>query len=174
MLNISSFVVAVVGVAGLLFSLRQAYRARLRQFEEKYIERYWDILGKLSLPALSISDQSPGSDDERAIRSYIFLCEDELQMRKNGYISDSAYYEWSSGMVDQFKQPMFREVWGRIKEESGERQKQGAPPYENLTCLLDETMDKDTLGIEIWKKADPLAQDPLVRTIRGLKGITGV
>jgi hypothetical protein len=34
MLNIFSFVVALIDVVGVLFSLRQAYRARLRQFEE--------------------------------------------------------------------------------------------------------------------------------------------
>ena len=91
MLNIFSFVVAIIGVVGLLFSLRQAYRARLRQFEEKYVERYWSILDSLSLAALSISDQLPDHDDEVTIRKYIFLCEDELQMRKNGYISDETY-----------------------------------------------------------------------------------
>jgi hypothetical protein len=58
MLNIFSFVVAIIGVVGLLFSLRQAYRVRLRQFEEKYVERYWSILDSLSLAALSISDQT--------------------------------------------------------------------------------------------------------------------
>jgi hypothetical protein len=92
MLNILSFVVAVVGVVGLLFSLRQAYRARLRQFEEKYVERYWSILDKLSLEALRLSGQSLTSEDEQAIRRYILLCEDELEMRKSGYISDATYY----------------------------------------------------------------------------------
>lgn len=174
MLNILSFVIAFVGVVGLLFSLRQAYRARLRQFEEKYVERYWDILGELSLAALSISDQSPGPDDELAIRRYIFLCEDELQMRGNGYISDATYYEWANGMVDQFSQPMFRHVWDRVRNEAREQQKQGAPFYENLRRLLDEPAGKAVPVIESWKKADPLAQGPLVRMIRGLKGITGV
>lgn len=173
MLNIFSFVVAIIGVVGLLFSLRQAYRARLRQFEEKYVERYWSILDSLSLAALRISDQLPDHDDEVTIRKYIFLCEDELQMRKNGYISDETYYEWADGMLDQLKQPMFKEVWDRIQDEANQH-KRGVFAYENLRNLLDATTEKGTWDIEALRRADPLKQLATVRTIRGLKGITGV
>lgn len=172
-LNIFSLVVAIIGVVGLLFSLRQAYRARLRQFEEKYVERYWSILDSLSLAALIISDQLPDHDDEKTIRKYIFLCEDELQMRKNGYISDETYYEWSDGMLDQLKQPMFKEVWDRIQDEANQH-KRGVFAYENLRNLLDATSEKGTWDIEALRRADPLKQLATVRTIRGLKGITGV
>lgn len=173
MLNIFSFVVAVIGVVGLLFSLRQAYRARLRQFEEKYVERYWSILDSLSLAALSVSDQSPEHNDEVTIRKYIFLCEDELQMRKNGYISDATYYEWADGMLDQFRQPMFKQVWDQTQDEANQH-KRGAFAYENLRALLDATSEKGTWDIEALKRADPLKRPAAVRTIRGLKGITGV
>jgi hypothetical protein len=173
MLNILSFVVAVIGVIGLLFSLRQANRARLRQFEEKYVERYWSILDSLSLAALSVSDQSPNHTDEVTIRRYIFLCEDELQMRKNGYISDATYYEWADGMLDQFKQPMFKEVWDQIRDEANQH-KRGVFAYENLAALLETTTEKGTWDIEALKRADPLKRPVAVRAIRGLKGITGV
>jgi hypothetical protein len=173
MLNLLSFIVAVIGVIGLLFSLRQAYRARLRQFEEKYVERYWSILDSLSLTALRISDQSPDRDDEVTIRNYIFLCEDELQLRKNGYISDATYYEWADGMLEQFRQPMFTEVWDRIQDKDNQH-KRGAFAYENLRCLLNAVAGKDTWDIEDLKRADPLKRPAAVRTIRGLKGITGV
>lgn len=173
MLNILSFIVAVIGVIGLLFSLRQAYRARLRQFEEKYVERYWSILDGLSLAALSISDRSLDHDDEVTIRKYIFLCEDELQLRKNGYISDATYYEWADGMLEQFRQPMFTEVWDRIQDK-GNQHKRGAFAYENLRCLLDAVAGKDTWDREDLKQVDPLKRPAAVRTIRGLKGITGV
>jgi hypothetical protein len=173
MLNILSFVVAVIGVTGVLFSLRQAYRARLRQFEERYVERYWSILDSLSLAALSIAKLSPDRDDELAIRKYIFLCEDELQMRKNGYISDSTYYEWADGMLDQFRQPMFAEVWNQVRSKAGEH-KEGAFAYENLKSLLDSVAGKENWIRDDLKRADPLRSYTVVRAIRGLKGITGV
>jgi hypothetical protein len=171
-LNILSFVVAIIGVVGLLFSLRQAYRARLRQFEERYVERYWSILDSLSLAALSISDQLTDHDDEKTIRKYILLCEDELQMRKNGYISDETYYEWADGMLDQLQQPMFKEVWDRIQDEA-KQHKRGVFPYENLRNL-DATTEKGMWDIAALKRGDPLKQPATVRTIRGLKGITGI
>jgi len=173
MLNIFSFIVAVVGVTGLLFSLRQANLARLRQFEGKYVDRYWSILDSLSLGALSISDHSPGPDDEEAIRRYIFLCEDELQMRKSGYISDATYYEWADGIVDQFRQPMFKDVWDRVRGKD-DQYKPGAFPYENLRFLLSTTTKQDTWGFEDLRRADPLEQSAAVRMIRGLRSITGV
>jgi hypothetical protein len=111
MLSLFALIISVFGFFGLLFSLRQTYRARLRQFEEKYVERYWSILDDLSLSALRMSDQEPDASEEKIIRKYLFLCEDELQMRKNGYISDSTYEEWADGMRDQLAQPMFKKVW---------------------------------------------------------------
>jgi hypothetical protein len=78
-----------------MFGLRQSYRERIRQFESMYVERYWKILDQLSLKAIkALPTGRIGRADEKAIRSYILLCEDELQMRKNGYVSDSAYYAW--------------------------------------------------------------------------------
>jgi hypothetical protein len=169
LLNVISLIVAVCGLSGLLFSLRQSYRARLRQFEEKYVERYWSMLDRLSLEALSVSKQKPDRDDEEAIRRYILLCEDELQMRKNGYISDSTYLEWADGMLDQFKQPMFRDVWGSIlKEHPGQH---GVFPYVNLRRLL-ETNAKEKS--DVLKEADPLHMRRPARMIRGLIGIAGV
>lgn len=173
MLNILSFAVAVIGVIGVLFSLRQAYRARLRQFEEKYVERYWSILDCLSLEAMSVAEMSPGRDDELAIRRYIFLCEDELQMRKNGYISDSTYCEWADGMLEQFRQPMFSEVWDQVRKEADER-KEGAFAYENLKSLLDSVAGKESWDNDDLCRADPLKSHTAVRFVRGLKGIAGV
>lgn len=173
MLSILSFVVAVAGVIGALFSLRQSYRARLRQFEEKYVQRYWAILDALSLAALSLSGLPPGPDDEKVIRQYILLCEDELQVRKAGYISDATYTEWADGMIGQLRQPMFAQVWEKIQEEA-KRPHRGAFPYENLQNLLAVTAEENTPHGKLPKRADPLKMHGVVRFIRGLKGIAGV
>jgi hypothetical protein len=167
-LSVISLVVAVFGLLGLLFSLRQSYRARLRQFEEKYVERYWSILDELSLEALSLSDSDPDRNDERAIRRYILLCEDELQMRKSGYISDSTYEEWVAGMRDQLTQPMFKAVWERVKKEGISEEDDGAFPYANLRHLLAAQNYKS------GGSGDPLQRRAPLRVIRGLKGIGGV
>ena len=166
MLNVISLIVAIFGLMGLLFSLRQSNRARLRQFEEKYVERYWSILDGLSLDALKLSGREVGQDDEKVIRKYINLCEDELQIRKNGYISDATYEEWADGMIGQFKQPMFKEVWEHVQAEEAHNEP-GAFPYANLRRLLQDGEFRSGSPV------DPLRMRAPVKAIRGLKGIRG-
>jgi hypothetical protein len=156
---VAALVISVLGIIGLLTGLRQTYLARLRQFEEKYVERYWAILDGLSLPALSLTDQVVDEDDEKVIRKYIFLCEDELQVRSAGYISDSSYREWADGMLSQFRQPMFAEIWGKAKKEWDADERRAAFPFKHLDHLL----DKDDID-----DGDPNKMHLPARAFRGL------
>jgi hypothetical protein len=61
--DIALFITAI-GVLGVVVGLRQSYLERLQQFEEKYVERYWKILDRLSLDALR-----PDSASKRVTRS---------------------------------------------------------------------------------------------------------
>jgi hypothetical protein len=64
----------------------------LQLFEERYVERYWDIIDHLSLDALKGLRPDPLPEaDNKTIRCYILLCEDQLEMRGSGYISDQTY-----------------------------------------------------------------------------------
>jgi hypothetical protein len=158
-----ALVVTALGVLGVMVGLRQSYRERLRQFESLYVQRYWKILDQLSLEAVKASPTADaGCEDEKAIRNYILLCEDELQMRRNGYISDSTYRVWADGMRDQLSQPMFKKIWAQVKEEAKEHQ---TFPYEHLRQLLNESTSNT---------GDPLAMSSLRRKIRGLSGLSGV
>lgn len=119
-----SLVVTAVGVLGAWFSLRQSYHDRLHQLESRYVDRYWKITEQLTLDALRATRQTPdhevnvNPEDEKAIRSYIILCEDEIEQRANGYITDTTYSEWIEGIHQQFSNnPMFSKVWGDTKSE---------------------------------------------------------
>lgn len=149
-----ALIVTAVGVLAAVFGLRQSNRERLRQFEAMYVERYWSIVDQLSVEALSAaSPETISASDVKSIRAYLFLCEDELEMRGRGYIADSTYRIWREGAVSQFNQPMFQEVWRQVT-------KQAAFPYQHLTKLLD--------GPESY---DPLTARFLRRWLRGLTGI---
>jgi len=101
--DIALFVTAI-GVLGVVYGLRQSYRQRLRQFEAMYIRRYWSLLDIFSLDLLIGSALGQiSTDDEKAIRSYFFLCEDELEMRAKKYIADSTYRAWAAGMLEQLE-----------------------------------------------------------------------
>ncbi len=147
-------IVTAVGVFAAVFGLRQGNRERLRQFEAMYVQRYWSILDQLSLDALAgLSKGSPNESDLKAIRAYLFLCEDELEMRGRGYIADTTYRIWADAAVTQLRQPMFHAVWTQVLKES-------TFPYKHLYALCSQ----------------PETYDPLVarfarRWLRGLAGI---
>lgn len=140
-----SLISLAVGILGgwisFVFTWWRSYRQQVRQFEAKYVERYWKILDQLSLHALRATRKDPNlrvrvrPDDEKAIRSYILLCEDELEQRAAGRISNTTFREWRDGIHDQFKNPMFRKIWMKTKAEL-------TFPYKHLGELLeDKTYD---------------------------------
>ena len=91
-----ALIIAAIGASGAVFALRQAYRQRQHQIEAMYVQRFWAIYDRFSLAALSKNPpngQLP-EDDEKAIRAYIRLCEDELEVRAEGWVSDTAYMLW--------------------------------------------------------------------------------
>ncbi len=117
--DIALFVTAI-GVLGVVFGLRQSYLERLQHFEWKYVDRYWQILDRLSLDVLKGIRPGPMSvTDNESTRCYILLCEDELEMRGNGYISDQTYDLWADGIRTQFQQSPFKEIWMQVQEEAG-------------------------------------------------------
>jgi hypothetical protein len=149
-----ALIVTAAGVLAAVFSLRQSNRERLRQFEAMYVQRYWSVLDQLSLDALAGSTKDPPSEaDLKAIRAYLFLCEDELEMRGRGYIADSTYKIWSDAALAQLQQPMFRAVWEEVLKES-------TFPYKHLLSLCSQP--------EFY---DPLAVGFARRWVRGLVGI---
>jgi hypothetical protein len=156
-------IVAALGAIGVMFGLRQSYRERIRQFESMYVKRYWDIYDHLSLKAIRGSSTARiGRGDEKAIRNYILLCEDELQMRRSGYISDSTYYVWADGMRLQLSQSMFKDIWSRVRDEAKANE---AFAYKHLVTLLAAT-DSEA--------GDPLSTQPFMRRVRGLRGWRGI
>lgn len=127
------------------------------------MDRYWKIVDGFSLKVLRGSACDVVSEeDDRNIRAYILLCEDELEMRKNGYISDNTYDLWADGIRCQFEQAMFRDVWEEVKEET---RKNCTFPYEHLSVLLDA---------KTVRAGDPLKMVHWRRWVRGLAGLRWV
>ncbi|MDI5975993.1 hypothetical protein [Amycolatopsis magusensis] len=95
------FVTSTVMIASLIvaaLSVRAAKRQRLRQFETVYVQRYWALMDRLSLDALRgepVGDLV--DDDQRAVRAYLRLCEDQLDLRRRGWLSASTWLIWAEG-----------------------------------------------------------------------------
>ena len=92
MLRSIATLITAVGVLLGVLTLRASLRQRLRQFESFYVARYWHLMDGLSLAALRGDEQSDVSDDdEKVVRSYIRLCEDECELRRDGWIGDATW-----------------------------------------------------------------------------------
>jgi hypothetical protein len=149
--------VAAAGVVIGLFGLRRSHRSRLRQFESVHVRRYWSIMDRISLDALSnAACTKPDQADERAIRAYLQLCEGELRMRKQGYIADATYEIWAGWMRTQLRHPMFAAVWNKDTRES-------SFPYGHLKALCDSD-----------GRYDPLKRGRILRWLRRPSGRSGV
>jgi hypothetical protein len=138
---------AAVAFAGLAF--RASLQQRLRQFEGMYIQRYWSLMDRLSLPAtrgdihLQIEDS-----DEKVIRAYFRLCEDQLELRQNGWISDRSWRIWSAGITAQLHEPLFNHLWRKVDAEAKARVPEGVPPRFALlrVLIVDEHEDPCEMG----------------------------
>ena len=161
-----ALIVTAIGVLGVVIGLRQSYRERLRQFESRYVERYWKILDELSLEAVkgALSGKVIKSD-EKAIRSYISLSEDELEMRHYGYIADSTYEQWGKGILSQLKKGGFDCVWKQVQHEI-----EAEDPHEFTYISILMNADKVKAG----DNNDPLKMDRWQRMLRGLRGLKGI
>lgn len=105
-----------VGVFLAWLTLRAARRQRLRQFETIYVQRYWTLMDGLSTDAAA-GRRSGGlaESDEKIARAYIRLCEDELELRREGWISAVTWRIWRDGIAAQMGRWPFCEAWNRIE-----------------------------------------------------------
>ncbi|WP_328610567.1 hypothetical protein OG943_16060 [Amycolatopsis sp. NBC_00345] len=118
--NIAS-VITTVSVFLAMLSLRASQQQRRRQFETLYVQRYWALMDKLSLDALrGVPMRDVGEDDERVMRAYVRLCEDQLELREKGWIGDSTWQIWAEGMRAQLQRWPFATVWKEMQQVPGE------------------------------------------------------
>lgn len=109
----------IVAIVSLILSLRASKRQRQRQFEAMYVQRYWVLMDRLSLDAYrGIGGDELSDEDQRAILAYFRLCEDQLEVRQNSWISDSTWNIWSGGMLDQIRRWPYKHVWAWVDEEA--------------------------------------------------------
>ncbi|MGP5523684.1 hypothetical protein ACTXM3_10360 [Glutamicibacter arilaitensis] len=101
----------VVGVILIFFQIVGERSARHREFENMYVQRYWSITERL--PSAFVIGRTDYELDELqtiAMRDYVSLCEDELDLRKRGFITDRTWAVWRTGISAIGSDPRIREV----------------------------------------------------------------
>ncbi|MFG2794056.1 hypothetical protein [Streptomyces sp. NPDC048419] len=151
-----AFATGVVALAALITSSAGATRARVKAIEDAYIDRYWQILDRFPADALVAEDGTGCCGEElKAVRLYLRLCEDELELRQLGWVGRKSWQQWCSGIRAQLSQWPIAAEWAPVRD--GQR----APHQFALLRQLDADPDYDP-----YHPRSPI--DHITRIWRGL------
>ncbi|MDJ0457731.1 hypothetical protein PUN71_011005 [Arthrobacter sp. NQ7] len=92
----------VVAVLFLVPQLIGARAAKHRDFENLYVQRYWNLMDNFEGDAWTeaLGDDQQSADKAR-VNAYLHLCEDELDLRRNGFVSTKTWDIWADGIGSQ-------------------------------------------------------------------------
>lgn len=142
--------VTALGVLIGVFGLRAARIQRLREFETFYVQRYWAIMDRLSIQGWRGEPTDPMPEgDEKAALAYLRLCEDQLELRRDGWITTATRKVWSAGLRQQLTRWPFNQLWAD----------QSAQYPTDFTLLRKHSADRDydplkIRWIRIWSAPD--------------------
>ena len=98
---------SVLTAAAAIFAVFQLVGARTqrhRDFENLYVQRYWQLLDRMpDRLYLNHEIPAPDPDERRIVVAYLRLCEDEVDLRKQGFITDRTWAIWSEGILAQLQ-----------------------------------------------------------------------
>ncbi|MFZ3467799.1 hypothetical protein ACODT3_38390 [Streptomyces sp. 4.24] len=133
-----AFGTGVIGLSALITGSAGAAKARVKTIEDAYIARYWQVLDRFPVSALVAEEGTECTPEElRAVRLYLRLCEDELELRQLGWVSGQTWKQWRPGIQTQLNQWPIADEWAPIRD------LQRAPHQFHLLRRLDATPDFD-------------------------------
>lgn len=117
---LASGITAATVFFGALVARRRIHKQRQREFEDFYVRRYWELLDRMSMDTLRGID--PGrrlrKKEERAIRLYFRLSEDQADLREQGWVSQATWEEWRGSIRSQLSRQPFRRLWKEAVEDA--------------------------------------------------------
>lgn len=106
--NVVAQIATVVAVGAAFLQLIGARAAKHRDFENLYVQRYWNLMDRFEgNPWTATSVDDLVESDRSRISAYLQLCEDELDLRRNGFISTKTWGIWVDGMKSQCAWPAY-------------------------------------------------------------------
>ncbi|MET8205882.1 hypothetical protein ABZT51_07500 [Streptomyces sp. NPDC005373] len=115
--SLIAIITAVIALATYVTSSISAARARIKTIEDAYVARYWQILDRFPSEALVAEQGGPLTcEDERVVRLYLRLCEDELELRQLGWVSGQTWEQWRNGITAALGQWPVAQEWEPVKE----------------------------------------------------------
>lgn len=101
--------VSVITAGSIIFAAIQIVsqtRQMHREFEALYVQRYWSLMDRRS-----VSFERGGKvvrADQIVIHQYLQLCEDEIDLRRLGRVTDDTWRYWESSIRYQASEPAYR------------------------------------------------------------------
>lgn len=157
MLSLITLVVAVVAAAFAWLQLRASLYVRRREFEDIYVQRYWEVSGRIDVELRIASYRQAelppitNSEQRKAIWDYLALCEDELDLREHGNVTDEAWAVWSSAITGSVNRYPYSHFFDEIEADLA---RAGVPvnerPFQQLRAFReggsDELVDPFTMS----------------------------
>lgn len=141
--DIIGLLVQLVTAVAILFAgwqLLYHSRAMHRELEMAYVQRYWQLMDGRSDTFVLTREPEPA--DEVVISRYLQLCEDELELRSLGRVTDATWAFWSKSMFQQVSVPAYRRVLDRMPDTY--------LPF--LRRLMSDGPDHDPIEMGAWKR----------------------
>lgn len=100
-----------VAVVFAVFQVVTARTQRHREFENLYVQRYWQILDRMpDWMYLNQENSEPTPDERRLAVVYLRLSEDEVDLRRQGFITDRTWAIWSEGILAQLDTTIYADA----------------------------------------------------------------
>lgn len=112
-MDLASLIIEGLTLLAIVFAVLQLVgdrNQRHREFENLYVQRYWNLEDSLSDEVyLNKSDVQPTlGSDYRLIVSYLRLCEDQIDIRREGFVTDRTWKIWADGIRSQLEEPVYK------------------------------------------------------------------
>lgn len=118
MLSDLASLAAVLGIVAVVLQLRQVQKQRIRDFEGRFLQRYWGLMDRL--PADVVLGSPPDGDASEKGRAvfamYLRLCEDECEQRQLLWVSSVTWDIWADGIREQLITGPFAGLWSEEEE----------------------------------------------------------
>lgn len=168
--------VTIPGVVVAFLSVRASLYIRRRQFEDIYIQRYWQLNERIPPelrvqlrtppPEPTLEDLDPGQ--LRVLWDYLLLCEDEIDLRATGQVTDETWAIWRDSILFNMRRWPFRQMFEHI-EHSYEVHDGGDPNLVPRPITHLRGVYRDTSGEDVGDRAlpDPYTAGRLHRWLSG-------
>ncbi|MGB9952910.1 hypothetical protein ACOZ4F_10965 [Haloarcula marismortui] len=105
------------GALLVFLQFRQRNIQFVTEFEDSLTKEYRDIVQDLPVKART-NEEVDWEENKRAIYQYIDLCNEQVFLRQNGRVSETAWNSWQDGMESNIQEGVFKEGWSRIKSDT--------------------------------------------------------